>query len=196
MPTPEEQQKAEEQKTADEKAAADKAAADQATAGGETPPTFDAWFEAQDETTKGLITGHTKGLKSALDSERGMHSDLEKQLREAASKLEEGSEARTALEEQAATLAADSDRADFYETAHAEGITNLRLAWLAVGEDNSLRDRRGNVNFETLKEKYPELFAGEAKPPPGHPGAGAGAQDKQAGTMNDYILEAAGRGRR
>jgi len=202
--TAEDKKQAEDQKAADDAAAATKTAdeaaaavaAGQAATGGEKPLRYDAWFEALDETAKGLITEHTTGLKSALDAERGTRKDLEGKLRDAASKLEEGSEARKVLEEQAATVAADGERADFHETAHAEGVTNLRLAWLAVQADDSLLDRRGNVDFAKLKEDMPELFAGAPKPAPGNAGAGAASQQKGTGGMNEFIRTAAGRSSR
>lgn len=158
---------------------------------GETP-TFESWIEGQDEQVRGLIDGHVDGLRSALKSEREQRRDFEKQLRETAQQLEQGSEARQRLEGIAGELDAAEQRAEFYEAAHGAGVANLRLAWLAVQQDDSLRDRRGQVNMARLKERYPELFPGP-KVAAGNAGEGTQQPPKAAAGMNEYIRRASGR---
>lgn len=160
--------------------------------GGEKPPaaTFEEFLAAQPDEVKTLYEAHNAGLKSALDKERDNNKALAKQLRDATSKMEEGSEARKSLEKIGADLETATRRADFYEAATQAGVRNLKLAWVVATTDD-LFDKKGNVNFETMKKDYPELF--EAKQiPPGHAGSGQG-QGNQTRGMNDLIREAAGR---
>ena len=141
--------------------------------GDEKPQDFAAFIAAQDEPTKALYKKHTDGLKSALDSERENRRTLEKELREAAASAEDGSEAKQKLEEAHAATQKASARSEFLEKAHAAGVADLSLAWLAVQEDDTLRDQSGNANFAKLKEKHPALFTDAKKLPAGHAAAGA-----------------------
>ena len=154
------------------------------------PATYDEWLAAQDEATKALIESNTKGLKSALESERTSRKSLEKDVRELAGKAEKGSEAERQLTEMADRIKSADAKTDFYEAAHGRGITNLRLAWMVTQQDQ-LYDRRGNPDFEALKSGYPELFA---KPltPQGNAGSGTGTQPTPKKTMNDFIRARAG----
>lgn len=164
--------------------------------GGVTPPvaqmTFDDWFGGIDEATKALVDQHVKGLKSALDAERTDRKAAEKALRDAAGKLEAGSAARVDLEAQAERVAATERRASFYEVAHAAGVTDLKLAWLAA-ESSNLFTRRGEPDIEALRQAHPALF-GAPTPPrtPGNAGAGAGQAPTPARSMNDFIRASAG----
>lgn len=164
--------------------------------GGVTPPvaqmTFDDWFGGVDDATRALVDQHVRGLKSALDAERAERKTAEKALRDAASKLEAGSVARADLEAQAERVAATERRASFYEIAHAAGVADLKLAWLAVSDGN-LFDRRGNPDIEALRQAHPALFgAPTVQRAPGNAGAGAGQSPAPTRSMNDYIRLAAG----
>jgi len=158
----------------------------------EKPQDFATWLEAQDEPTQELYEEHISGLKSALDSERETGRRQEKKLREAASAAEEGSEVRAKLEEFAADAETAGAQADFFEAAHAAGVADLRLAWLAVQESDSLRDRSGKADFVRLKEQHPALFSDAKKLPAGHPGAGA-SPDAPKTDVNTNLRKAAGR---
>lgn len=161
--------------------------------GGTPPVTFEAWLTAQDDHTRGLIDTHTKGLKSALDAEREQRKTLERQLREAAGKLDKDSDARKQLEGLSAQLDERNRQLDFYDAARAAKVANLRLAWLAAKQDNLLK-RNGDVDMDALREAYPELFetVGPQKAPTGNAGAGTGSPPKQV-NMNTLIRRAAGR---
>lgn len=154
--------------------------------------TFDGWLEKQPDKVKGLLDTHTKGLKNALDSERESRKKLEKDLRDLAGKAEAGSEAQKQLTGMADQITEADRRADFYEAAHAAGVSNLKLAYMVSTADN-LFDRRGNPDFEALKTAYPELFGGKAKAPVGNAGSGTGDNKKMGRSMNDYIRTASGR---
>lgn len=159
--------------------------------GGETP-TFEDWLGQQDEGVQGLVNDHITGLRSALQSEREQRRTFERELRDVARQLDEDSEARQQLETMANNLDASERRAEFYEAAHAAGVSNLRLAWLAVQQDESLSDRRGNVNMTRFREQYPELFQARTTPP-GQAGAGSQGNAPKSSNMNNIIRTAAGR---
>lgn len=152
---------------------------------------FDKWLEAQTTDVKGLIASHTSGLKSALDAERESRKKLEKELRATAAKLGEGDATRQQLEKTANDLAALSVRADFYEKAHAAGVTNLPLAYIAA-QQSGLIDKDGKADLDGLKTSYPELF-GQRQPPAGNAGSGRAGGQQQPVSMNDLIRRAAGR---
>lgn len=159
--------------------------------GGAQPGTFEAWLAGQDEAVKGLLTQHTAGLRSALESERTQRSELAKQLKEI--KPEKGSEAEKSLQELQGKLEAAERRAQFAEDAHKPeiGCVNAKAAWaLAMAE--GLFDGRGNPNWAALKQMAPELFTtpGAAR---GNAGAGTGQAPQPAGGMNEFIRRAAGR---
>ena len=153
--------------------------------------TFDSWLEKQDETVKGLLEGHTKGLRSALESERGTRKDLEKQVRDLASKAEKGSEAEKQLTGLADQIAKADQKVEFFDAAHKVGVTNLKLAYTVAVTDD-LFDKKGNVDFGKLKTSYPELF-GAKKTPNGNAGEGTEGNTNVASDMNARIRRAAGR---
>jgi len=186
-PTTEEKKAAEEKKTAEAKAAAEKAATES-----KTPANFDEWLKTQPADVQKLYNDDIAGLKSALTSERQQRKDLEGQLRDAAAKAEKGSEAEKLLTEQADQLQGLELQAAFYDDAHTQGVTNLKLAWMAAQEVDAF-DRRGNVNWEALKTQFPELF-GKSTIPAGD--AGKGTQTPPTGdekSMNAFIRAEAGR---
>lgn len=150
------------------------------------PPDFDSWLSAQDETVRGLLDGHTKGLRSALDTERANAKSLAKQIKELTGKAEAGSETAKQLAELSGKLETEQRRADFYEAATAAGCRNLKLAWLAAQSDG--------LSAEQVKAQYPDLFA-TTRPPATHAGNGAqGAGGGAQKDMNVFIRRAAGRG--
>jgi len=153
---------------------------------------FDAFLATQPENVKTLIADHERGLKSALDSERGSRQDLEGQLRDMAKNAAKTPELQKSLTELADKLAVTDRRADFYDAAHVAGVTNLKLAYL-VAEQDEMFDKKGNVNFETLKTKYPELFAGTKVTPRAHAGDGTLTPTPASGGMNAFIRQSAGR---
>jgi hypothetical protein len=162
-----------------------------AGAAGQTQ-TFDTWIGTQPEAIKGLVTEHEKGLKSALDSERTSRQDLEGQLRTMAKDAAKTPELQKSLTDMADKLVETDRRADFFDAAHSAGVTNLKLAYLCAVQDEMF-DKKGNVNFEALKTKYPELFAGGKLKPRGNAGDGTGANQPAGGGMNAFIRQSAGR---
>ena len=156
-------------------------------------PTFETWVADQGDDVQSLIDDHVAGLKSALKAERDQRKTIEKQLRDAAGELEKGSKAREQLDTIATDLSALERQTAFYESAHGAGISNLRLAWVVVGNDDSLTDASGAVDMKRLRESYPELFA-TAKNVAGNAGDGTGGkQATSTKSMNDFIRRSAGR---
>lgn len=155
--------------------------------------TFDSWLADQPDNVKNLVDTHTQGLRSALDSERTAHKDLDKKLKDAIKATEKGSDERQRLEAMQTQLESSKRQADFYDAAHKLGVTNLKLAWLAAQSEGAI-DEKGACDFETLKQTHPQLFATTTKPPvpPANAGQGAGGQQAPQG-MNDLIRGAAGR---
>ena len=163
------------------------------TAEATTFANFDDFLKAQTDDVKKLYTDEVAGLKSALSSERQQRKDNEAALRDAAAKVDKGSEAERLLTEQADTLQGLELRAAFYDEAHTQGVTNLKLAWMAAQEADAF-DKRGNVNWESLRTQFPELFAKTTMIPPGD--AGKGTKSTPAGDgkdMNTFIRTSAGR---
>ena len=159
---------------------------------GETPTaTWESILSELPEEAKGLYEQHTHGLKSALDTERQQRQDLAGQLRDASAQLEAGSEAKKKLDELQVELENAQRRADFATEAGSNGVTNVRLAYLAAQEFDTF-DRRGNVQWDALKAAAPELFTAPA-PARGNAGAGTQAPGRPAPDIDDLIRAAAGR---
>ncbi len=159
------------------------------------PENWQAWLQGQPEEQRAVIArlyeAETQGLKSALRSEREARGGLEKQLREIGKQLDEGSEARKQLEAAASELQAAQQRVAFYENAPGE-LVNPKLAWLAAQEIGAF-DQRGNVNWDAVKQAFPELFKKAVVA--GAVNAGSGNAAPKPFDMNTALREAAGRNR-
>lgn len=154
------------------------------------PLTFDSWFESQSEEIKGLIDSNVSGLKSALDSERNERKLLAKQIADLKGKAEKGSDLEKQLETLNAQLEAQSTKAAFYESAPAD-VANMKLAWMAAQDGHT--DKKGNVDWNSLRSAYPELFR-KTVTPPANAGNGRGQEGGNQQSMNSFIRKAAGRG--
>jgi hypothetical protein len=154
--------------------------------------TWETWHGGLPDDQKGLIENHVSGLKSALDGERATRRDLERQVRDLASKAQAGSEAQTQLTQLADQLKAGEKQTAFYETAHASGVKNLRLAWIAAQSDAKYFKGNGSLDIDAFKSDYPELF-GTQQVPPGNGGNGNGQGGGGAVSMDQIIRQAAGR---
>lgn len=153
---------------------------------------WDTWHGTLPKAAQKLIAAHESGLKTALGSERDARGKAEGDLRNVAKKLEEGSEAQKEVLKLADDVAVGNTKADFYEEAHAAGVSNLKLAYhVAVTEE--LFDKRGNVDFAKMKETFPELFGKAPIKPKTNAGDGTDTDLGQTADMNAYIRKAAGR---
>lgn len=144
---------------------------------------YETWIAEQPETVRSMLDGHTTKLKSALTSERERSKGLEKDLRDAASKAEKGSEAEKRLNQLADQVQAESKKSAFYESAGAAGVNNLKLAYIAATQDDLFK-KDGSPDFDALKKSYPELFG-----MPQSNSAGEGENQTPGGkfSMDDYI---------
>ncbi len=151
---------------------------------------YEKWLDEQPKNVKDAILANEAKLRGALKDERDERQNLEKQVRTLSDKAEKGSDLQKELDGLANKIAESDARADFYELAHAAGITNLKLAY-RVATDEGHIDKKGRVNFDALKAEYPELFAGKVKAPKNN--AGDGSPDGQPPrSMNDWIRAQAG----
>lgn len=153
-------------------------------------PAFETWLKAQPPEVTQILEGHAVNLKSALKSERETRQTLETQLRELSAKADQGSDTQKKIDALLTDLGTRDREISFFEAAHAVGVADLKLAYLAAEKDG-LFDKKGNCNFDKLKELHPSLF-GRVQSPPG--GAGSGSDQLPAQrSMNDFIRAASGR---
>ena len=157
------------------------------------PASWDDFLASAPEPIRNLYTAQTSGLRSALDSERDQRKALAKQLKEATSKMEEGSDARQQMEQISAQLEAQTQRADFYEeVARPEiGCVNAKLAYIAAQSDG-LIDGHGRVDWDAMRDSYPELFRQNQKAPAGNAGSGTQSPPPQSVSIDDMIRRKAG----
>lgn len=154
---------------------------------------WDAWHGSLPEPQQKLIAERESGLKTALDSERDARKTAEKDLRAVAAKLEKGSEAQNEVIKLADAVAESTVRADFYEEAHKAGVSNLKLAF-HVASTEDFFDKKGNANFDRMKEQYPELFGVKKPPVKGNAGDGTGSTPTGGKTgMSAWIRSQAGK---
>lgn len=164
------------------------------------PDSWDAWLATQPDeqrtTISSLYEKQTAGLKSALDNERQQRKDFEKQARELAKTAEKGSDAEKQLTQFADQLTAAERRADFYEAAAKPeiGLVGVKAAWVLMNaEADRYFDRKGNPNFDLLKQEHPYLFGLAKTTPKGNQGNGTNGQTPAGQSINDMIRNAAGR---
>lgn len=178
--------------------------AENASQADETPPTWDEWFGALSDDHKDLIAGHTKGLKTALQSERERAASFEKQLKGLSKHVEAGSEAAKSLEKLQADLAVANRRASFYQGAGPAEVAPdaLELAYMAA-ESGGFIGAENEIDWKALRTAHPRLFvtAEQPKTPSAsrvNAGAGAGQRPAEVRSGNERVndaLRAALRGR-
>lgn len=160
-----------------------------------TPATWDDYVAKLPEDQRTLLTGlyeaKNADLLKTVKATRGERDTLATQLRDAAKKMEKGSEAQTQLNEQATKLDEANRRADFYEEAPAQECRNPKAAF-ALAKASNLFKANGSPDWKAIKEEAPELFGVVVKPK-GKGGAGAGTEKQQRTvSVNDFIRAKAG----
>jgi len=123
---------------------------------------------------------------------RSQLRETEKQLRDAAKQAEAGSAAQKQLAEMADAMTARDVQMQFYDEAHSQGVSNLKLAYLAA-TDAGLIDQRGRVNWEQMKKSFPQLFGMTGTHPAGNAGSGTTNPPSSGKDMNAFIRAGAGR---
>ena len=137
------------------------------------------------EEAKGLYEQHISGLKNAFEGEKERRRELSERLQEATSQLEAGSKARDQLEQLQQQLEETQRKADFATEASGQGVSNVKLAYLAAQEFETF-DRRGNVQWDALREAAPELFA-QQPAPRGNAGNGTQAPGNRPPDIDSII---------
>ena len=155
------------------------------------PINFEEWIGTQDEATKQAYNNHITGLKNTVTATRQERDAFKKQLQELLPKAEKGSELESALTELSTKLEVTEKRAVFAEEAVKPeiGCMNPKAAWLVAVADD-LFDRRGNPDWNAIKQSAPELF--KKKDAQGNAGSGTRTQ-LPTGGMNQAIRSMAGR---
>ena len=128
---------------------------------------------------------------SSLGAERDRNKELEKSLRDAASKAEKGSESEKRLSELANQVTESNRKSAFYEGAATAGVNNLKLAYMAATTDDLFK-RDGSVDFEAMRRTYPELF-GSKSSQSNNGGAGTNNKPLDKPSMNNFIRRSSGR---
>lgn len=159
---------------------------------GETPASWEDFLNGQPEEIKVLYTTHSAGLLNTVKSTRKERDDLARDLKSAAAKMEEGSAARTQLEQVSSRLEMAEKRASFLEDAMRPEVQckNPKAAWL-LAQAGDLFDKQGRPDWTTIKTEAPELFGA----PTANANAGNGTQQTKLpphDSMNAFIR--AGRG--
>ena len=148
-------------------------------------------------------------IADRLARERERYKDYDS-LRQQAAELQKLKQAQMTETERLQTAAAENERraieaerrvaetairASFTEQAVANGVTDIRLAYLAAQADGLLgaydpEKGVGRHNFDELRKRYPHLFRAA---PGGSADGGAGGGTGAAASMNEFIRRAAGR---
>ncbi len=163
--------------------------------GGE-PKTWEEYVASLPEDQRRVVTSLYEAQNSALlktvKATRQERDTFADQLRDAAKKLEKGSEAQTQLLEHVAALDEANRRADFYEAAPSQECKNPKAAYAIAKASNLFVKATGLPDWKAIKEEAPELF-GPATKPKGKGAAGSGTEDKPRGTtINQFIRAKAG----
>lgn len=134
---------------------------------------FETWLAEQADDVRGLVESQLTEFQAALESERSSRREIEHQV----------DALRT-------SSAVQEEREAFYEMAASEGVSNLKLAYLASLESGLLEQGLGGV-MGALRKRHPELFPNASR---ARVGAGAGDPSPSPIDMNRWIRRASGRG--
>ena len=145
--------------------------------------TFEAWLESQSDEIKTRFEEGTKGLKSALTSERDNTKNLSKQLKDLQAKADKDSDLAKQLSEMQAKLTESERHSAFVDGATAAGCNNVKAAYKLAKADPDLWKRDGSPDWEAIKTEAPEFFG--QKKPDGK--AGSGTDDKGGAGSKNYM---------
>ena len=145
--------------------------------------TFEAWLESQSDEIKTRFEEGTKGLKTALTSERDNTKNLSKQLKDLQAKADKDSDLAKQLSEMQAKLTESERHSSFVDGATAAGCNNVKAAYKLAKSDPDLWKRDGSPDWEAIKAEAPEFFG--TKKPEGK--AGSGTDDKGGAGSKHYM---------
>jgi hypothetical protein len=162
----------------------------QAPATSAPPADWDSYIASLPADQKDLVgklyTEKNQGLLNSVKATRDERDTLGKQLREAAGKLEKGSEIEKKLTETANQLDAANKRASFMEEAIEHDCKNPRAAF-AVASANELFNKSGAPDWKEIEKMAPELFGKPAPKSKGGAGAGTSGAAAKVGGMSEWI---------
>lgn len=150
--------------------------------------TFDEWYNSLDENGKKLAApgkAHFDSVYSTIKDVRKERDDFARQMRDAAKKLEAGSEQQKQFEKLATDLESANKRADFMEEAPVQECKNAKAAY-AIATSQDLFKKDGSPDWKAIKEAAPELFGKSTVIRRGNAGSG-NSQQTPGTSMNDWI---------
>lgn len=157
---------------------------------------FEAFMEGQPDKVKSLFDEHIKGLRATITNTRAERDGFSKDLKKLREDLKEHPKLQSRIDELTKSLDSANAKADFYANAGSEGCINPKAAF-ALMLAEGLTDRRGDPDWDSLREAAPQLFK---DPDTLETGAGEGTdkklkKDKQKVpvTMNEMIRLQAGK---
>ena len=161
---------------------------------GGQPATWDAYLETLPAEVKTLYDNHVTGLQNTVKATRDERDEFKGKLQEITQALDgkKPEEAVRLLGEMTSQLDTANKRIAFLEEAGKSeiGCSNPGAAWL-MAQAGDLFDRRGNPDWEAIKQAAPELFKKTA--PAGNAGAGTGSRQEYSPTsMDEFIRKSAG----
>jgi hypothetical protein len=154
---------------------------------------WDAFLETLPPEVKALHEQHEAGLRNTVQATR-QERDAFKARLDALIKGLDGQEpeaVKRQLQELQDSVETANARAAFFEDAARPdvGCRNAKLAWMVAQADN-LFDRRGNPDWEAIRQAAPELFG--AAIPQSNAGSGASSPPSAKTSMDDIIRQRAG----
>ena len=161
------------------------------------PADWDAYVASLPEDQQALVTklysDKNQGLLNTVKATRDERDTFASQLRDAAKKLEKGSDAEQQLTQQADQLDAANKRADFYESAQSHDCKNPKAAFAIAMAGNHFT-KAGLPDWKAIQADAPELFGIAAPKPKGkaHAGDSTEREAPSGGTINDFIRARAG----
>ena len=147
--------------------------------------TFEAWLEGQSDEVKNRFEEGTKGLKTALTSERDNTKNLSKQLKDLQAKADKDSDLAKQLSEMQKKLTESERHTAFVDGASAAGCNNVKAAYKLAKADPDLWKRDGSPDWDAIKAEAPEFFG--KKNPEGK--AGSGTNDNGGAGSKNYMDE-------
>jgi hypothetical protein len=159
-----------------------------------TVESFDAWYSSQNDDIKKLanpLKEHFERMQNTVKETRKERDTLSRQFRDAAKKLEAGSDAQKKLEELATNFDEANRRADFYEEAPSHECRNPKAAY-AIAVAHELFTKNGAPDWKAIQVEVPEFFGAKTTTTRKTAGAGTGKQPSSTASINDWIRQQAG----
>lgn len=159
----------------------------------------DAWIDSQPEELRPLIEQfkdhHVTAVQRALEAERAEKKTLARQIKDLSAKATGSSDLEKQIQDLSSKADASTLRADFYEEAAKRSINPARFgAAFKVAQVDGLISDKGRIDWDGLKDAYPEFYVSAEKKAATSSGASNGRTEtaKKKTSMNDLIRGARG----